>query len=387
MSSFGHHLQEGKHAMSNMNPRCSIIMTSYNYDRFIGAAIESVLAQTSQEWEMLIVDDCSSDGSWNIILRYQDPRIHTKRFAKNCGISAAYNYAYSLAKANFIACLDSDDIFYPEKLQQQLDFLDTHPEIDICGSYVDEIDEEGKTVPQGIGEYANWFNVELDLNDVTNWLGKCHLCHATTIVRKSMHERVGLYDESLSRSGDFDFWVRSLKAGARFHLIKEPLVGYRVHGNNLTNNNRREEQEEVTKICTKRLHPYLHGIGRDDLVVKNAESILQQRYLEHVDQDDIAYFLKLLFPTLFAQREASSHYETSIIAAIFLNFTNQIEQYQNAVQWNDRQRQAWERTSHDLDAQLGALQKRVDELHETIQWQATKIRDLESLHQRNTDDQ
>src|SRR3546814_9257192 len=111
-------------------------MPSYNHARYVGAAIESVLAQTMADFELIIVDDGSSDNSRTIIAGYTDPRITFLPFEKNRGAYTVINDAMRLARGDYIAHLNSDDRFLPDKLERQVAFLETHPDIGICFSTV-----------------------------------------------------------------------------------------------------------------------------------------------------------------------------------------------------------------------------------------------------------
>ena len=118
-------------------------MTSYNYGSYIGAAIESVIAQSFGDWELIIVDDCSSDDSWEVISKYTDPRICAIRFESNKGAFFAYYEGVAISKGRFLASLDSDDKFAPNKLDAQWRIFEANPDVDICGTWVKEIDISG----------------------------------------------------------------------------------------------------------------------------------------------------------------------------------------------------------------------------------------------------
>ncbi|KUZ81168.1 glycosyltransferase, group 2 family protein [Burkholderia ubonensis] len=250
-------------------PRVSILTTSYNYGRFIRETIQSVLSQTYESWELIIVDDCSTDESWDVIRTFQDSRIRAVRQERNQGACAAYNRALRLATGDFIASLDSDDVFAPDKLAAQVAFLDANSDVDICGSYVSEIDASSALVNDDKCSYAPWFNQPLDLNVPDNWVWENHLCHSSVLVRKSLHDRIGLFREDLSYSPDWDFWLRSLADGAKFHVMPEFLLLYRAHGSNITHRNRNALMWEYADISGGVVHPYLERIGRFDLLQKS----------------------------------------------------------------------------------------------------------------------
>lgn len=259
--------------MSDMNPTFSIIMTSFNYAPYIGAAIESTLAQTFQGWELLIVDDCSTDDSWRIIQSFDDPRIKIHRHAANSGACAAYNQALSMAHGDYIACLDSDDMFMPTKLERQAAFLAEHPEVDVCGTFVTEIDGNG-FVSSEETPYADWFNISVDLNDPARWLWENRLCHSGAVVRAELHSQLGEFDNRLIYTPDWQFWLRALVAGARFAVINEPLVGYRNHGNNITHKSPPGTLLEHAKTSGHILFPWLQQKGYMDLIEKTVQGFI-----------------------------------------------------------------------------------------------------------------
>jgi glycosyltransferase involved in cell wall biosynthesis len=124
-------------------PRVTVIIPSYNHEKFVGEAIQSVLNQTYQDFEIVITDDGSTDQSVSIIKSFTDPRIKLFCFDKNQGACVAGLKCRSEAKGEFIALLNSDDVFAPDKLEKQVRFLEQNPEIAAVFSYAQIIDEEG----------------------------------------------------------------------------------------------------------------------------------------------------------------------------------------------------------------------------------------------------
>ena len=259
----------------------SVIMTSFNYGCYIGLAIESVLAQSYSDLELLIVDDCSTDDSWEVISKYNDPRVKAVRLEKNKGANFAYNYALSIAEGEYIACLDSDDIFMPNKLERQAEFLEQHPEIDICGTFVTEIDRNG-AINFEVRPYTDWFNVSVDLNDPSTWLWHNRVCHSGSVVRKELHDRLGGFENRLIYTPDWQFWLRALVAGARFSVLREELVGYRNHGNNITHKSAQGALIEHAETVSAILLPWLFETGRNDLIDKLWLGFLQRSELRSV---------------------------------------------------------------------------------------------------------
>ncbi|MDB4947323.1 MAG: glycosyltransferase, partial [Labilithrix sp.] len=123
-------------------PRVSITIPAYNHERFVGRTIESVLAQTFTDWELIICDDASADRTLDVIARYEDPRIRVIRNEVNLGASMAARKCCEMMTGEFRAPLSSDDVWHPEKLAKQVAFMDSHPEVIAVFSPPEFIDEE-----------------------------------------------------------------------------------------------------------------------------------------------------------------------------------------------------------------------------------------------------
>ena len=307
-----------------MMPLISILMTSYNYAHFIGEAIESVVAQTYTKWELIIVDDASTDESRNVIGRYQDKRIRPLFLSKNVGGSAAYNKALALAQGEFIASLDSDDLFEPSKLERQLAVFAERPEIDICGTFIREIGGDGLNAHED-APGMQWFNVPLDLNDPTAWVWQNRLCHSSVVIRKAIHDRIGKWDERLRYALDWDFWIKALASGARFHVIPEPLTIYRIHGKNLTYQAPERLIEEFAEISATFFHPYLLKINREDLLLNNLMLFVDNSTLRERGKD---YYGRMM-NTLLLRIES----ENSPVGALLYNIACREREILAAKDW------------------------------------------------------
>jgi glycosyltransferase involved in cell wall biosynthesis len=255
-----------------MRPLFSIITTSHNYGDYISNTIESVLAQSYRDWELIIVDDYSTDTSREIISKFMDHRIHVILNETRLGESASYNRALWICSGEYIANLDSDDLFMPQKLTAQAKFFAENPTIDICSTYVREMDAAGLLIPHE-SSAERWFNINMDFNEPESWIWHNHLCHSSAVIRRRTHLAVGPMDEGLTYTNDMSFWLRCLASGARFGSIREPLTVSRNHGRNIS---RRPGASfwatfmpEYAWIAAHTLHPYLISIGRHDLVEAN----------------------------------------------------------------------------------------------------------------------
>jgi glycosyltransferase involved in cell wall biosynthesis len=214
-------------------PRVSVIMPSYNHARYIGEAIESVLAQTMGDLELIVVDDGSSDNSREIIAGYKarDPRVVFLPFEQNRGAYTAINDAMKLAQGEYVAHLNSDDRFLPDKLAVQLAFMEANPQVGICFSAIEAIDEHGRPMPDS--DYVGIFKPRQ--HDRRGWLrylfAQNCLCHPTMLARRSVLEKAGPYDDRYRQQADLDLWIR-IAMFSDIHVLERPTLQFRDHGLN-----------------------------------------------------------------------------------------------------------------------------------------------------------
>ena len=179
-------------------PKVSVLIASYNHEKYIGYAIQSVLGQTYQDFEIVIVDDGSKDNSVEVIRSFTDPRIRLICFEQNQGACTAAKRLLQEAKGEYIAILNSDDAFLPEKLAKQVDFLDKNDKYGAVFSYAQIIDEAGEIFTDENHFYSKIFVQENKSRH--EWLryffynGNC-LCHPSIMIRSECYESVGFYDE------------------------------------------------------------------------------------------------------------------------------------------------------------------------------------------------
>ena len=173
-------------------------MTSYNHAAEIGVAIESVLRQSWTDWELVIVDDNSTDNSWDVITSYSDRRIVQIRRLENGGGSAAYNEALRASTGQVIFTLDCDDAYPESKLEAQLSMMSKNPEFGIVGTHIatpfnDPNDASAKAVRE-------WFNTSSDLNSPDCWIWQNRLVHSSVAVTREVHEQIGEARADLTRT-------------------------------------------------------------------------------------------------------------------------------------------------------------------------------------------
>jgi len=212
--------------------KVSIVIPAYNHGTYVGAAIRSVLDQTFQDLELIIINDGSSDNTEEVVLGFSDDRIRYYSQA-NRGLSATLNRGLSLARGEYFGFLPSDDMYEPEKLARQVAHLDAHPELGVVFSYQALIDAAG--APLRDDEVEAWFRVPHETKEeiFPALFERNFLAAPSVLMRMACFDRVGGFDESLKYAQDYDLWLRTLKY-YDIRLLKEPLIRYRWHGGNLT---------------------------------------------------------------------------------------------------------------------------------------------------------
>lgn len=213
-------------------PPVSVVMPVYNGERYVAEAIDSILAQTHQDFEFLIIDDGSTDRTGRILAAYasRDPRIRVIT-QPNQGQPAALNRALALARHDWVAILDHDDISLPYRLERQLHAIMANPDIRVLGSYAIEIDLSGRVV--GYQAYGPTTEAELLALQAANRL--LVLIHPSVMMHRPTILALGGYDAAFAAAEDVELWSRV----AKNHLVltlPEPLVRYRIHSGSMSFN-------------------------------------------------------------------------------------------------------------------------------------------------------
>jgi hypothetical protein len=224
-------------------PRISVLMPVFNAAAFVGRAMESVQDQTIQDWELIVVDDGSTDESAAIAAdrAASDARIHLHRQV-NRGIGGAMNQALTLARAPLIAVLDSDDLMYPERLARQIDFLDAHPEIAAVGSQFHTIDAHDRIT--GLDRHPTV------AEDATDFMfGYFCLHHPTIAARRDVMLACGAYRELPKRGcPDYRLFMQMALAGHRLTNLPEVLTAWRHSPQGATFGNSREQTRDALDV-------------------------------------------------------------------------------------------------------------------------------------------
>ncbi len=209
------------------NPLVSVVLTNYNGERFVRQAVDSVLAQTYDNWELIIVDDASTDQSLHILKEYRDPRIRLKVNERNGQVSFSHNVGNAMCRGQYIAALDYDDIWKPEKLEKQVAWMEAHPEVGVCFTWLDIIDESSHIIDDT--QTISMFRMEN--RDRVAWLRELlttgnHFANDSSLIRTSVMKEIGENDLSLIQLHDYDMWVKiALKHD--LYVMPEVLMSYR----------------------------------------------------------------------------------------------------------------------------------------------------------------
>lgn len=235
-----------------LTPKISVLMPVFNGERYLREAVESILNQTLTDFEFIIIDDGSTDRSIEILSAYTDPRLKIIRNQANIGVSQSLNKGLDLALGEYIARMDSDDISLPERFARQVAFMDSHPEIAVCGTWVTMIDAAGRVVrsrPTPTGQ-------ELELN---YWRSN-PIIHPSVLIRASQLGELR-YDDQILYAQDFDLWFR-MKSKYRLDNLPEYLLLYRMHKENITKSKNAAQRASAYEIF--RRHTGAHEISYDE---------------------------------------------------------------------------------------------------------------------------
>lgn len=266
------------------NPKISVVMTVYNEEKYISETITSVLNQTFQDFELVIIDDNSDDATYAILENICDERIKIHKNQENLGCAKSSNIGLQLARGEYIARIDGDDTWYPEKLDRQYDFLLKNPDIAILGTGNEVIDENGETIDNWdstISPEAAYFLLNFR---------NC-LTHSTVMYKKAFALENGGYNEAVKWALDYDFFHRASKIG-RICVMGQILAKWRYlpikSECKITG-----QKETLYKIVSQNLR----SLGRYDIdetsidILNNLNSIAGRNYSKPEVENALYHFL------------------------------------------------------------------------------------------------
>ena len=243
----------------SLPPLVSVVMPVYNGEPFLVEAVESILAQSLQDFEFIIIDDGSTDRTPSILEHYRqsDQRVLILTHSKNQGIVAALNLGLDNARGKYLARMDADDISLPLRLEQQVDFLEANPEIGLLGCGLRVIDREGNAI--GSLHYP-----QDDLSIRWTSLFESPFAHPAIVARSDLIRKNGLrYDPYFERVEDYPLWLEMLKYTCGANLPEELLL-YRLHTQGITIRHNQREYMLIAEIIRRNLREQLPSLVFDD---------------------------------------------------------------------------------------------------------------------------
>lgn len=255
-----------------MTPKVSILIPTYNYAHYIGEAIESALNQTYRDFELIIVDDQSTDNTDEVVAPYlKDPRVQYHKNAKNLGLSLNFNESLKYAKGEYIKYLLADDLLHPELLETFVPIMDAHPGVSLITSQREMFGARSKS------NQLPFYHLQKGKDVITesirkngNWIGE-----PTTVMFRKSGLSVGLFNPDYTCLVDWEMWLRLLTVGDCY-IVPKTLSYFRVHdrqASNLIRNDYRytfEDYKFYKSIKTKNIYNI-------DLAAVNIDALLRKR--------------------------------------------------------------------------------------------------------------
>lgn len=297
------------------HPKISVVMPVFNRSEYLAEAIDSVLHQTFTNFELIIVNDFSTDNSRAIVERYSkvDGRIRVIQNEKNMGIATSRNIGTSAAKGEFIAIMDSDDIAYPSRLEKQYDYLFKNTDVGFCGTWIEFFGETNKKV----------WKTPLSSDEIhCGMVFTMCVANPTVMFRRSLIEDNQLMlDPKFKIASDYEFWARALeytKAGN----IGEILLRYRVHPQQVSNEARNELANTRLDVQSRFLHKIGVSFTEEELYLHNLLCTYDQTDRSGLLPSVESWLLKLLqvndqnsiFSKAYFQKEISQRWTDFIFS-------------------------------------------------------------------------
>jgi glycosyltransferase involved in cell wall biosynthesis len=266
-----------------MSELISVNIPAFNAEETILETLESLNKQTYQDIEVLICDDGSTDKTAQLVEDFikSSPRFQLIKNKKNQGVSYGLNRLAGTSKGKYIATMSADDICHPDRIKDQVKFMEENPEIDISGAEIEVC--RGSTIqPQ------NFHKLQKRHKDIAQQLKYCTAIHHVTMMAKSQVYKKISYSEDFPAAVDYDFLLKALSTGFRFANLDKPLVTYRVHDN---------------AIGTKHRSKQLLGAYIANRLFKKGDNLSANKASFHSFQSNLNYMAKLFLEKSSALRE------------------------------------------------------------------------------------
>jgi hypothetical protein len=241
-----------------------VLLAVRNGEPHLGEAIRSVLGQTFRDFDLLVIDDASSDGSPATLAAIRDPRLRVLRNEENLGLTRSLNRGLALTASEYVARLDADDLAFPQRLARQVAFLDAHPEIGIVGAQGMAIDVRGRRLSRVAWWHREWQRPRQGAAFDWYRMFDTPFIHSSVMFRRALvHDDMGGYDESFVLSQDADLWLRAARR-TRMANLDTPLVAMRLRPSSLTADPARRARPGTREQKIDVLHAAMRDVLRDD---------------------------------------------------------------------------------------------------------------------------
>ena len=280
-------------------PRVSVIISTFNGQRYIREAVQSILDQTFEDFELLLVDDGSTDKTVEILRTFDDHRIRILENGQNLGIAASQNKAVAAATGEYLALMDHDDLSLPERLRKQVEFLDAHPKIGMLGcnciSIVDN--DQVHSVSRHFTEdgFLQWQLL----------LGGCPLFHTSLMVRRSEMEKCGGYNGNYRYAGDY-YVISRIAESCQIANLDQPLVKWRHHNMSASASNLQQVVDESVEISRGNIEAVMGKTALDDETWSSLRTLVMNEPSASVnissEQVNVAILFLLALQDRFYQR-------------------------------------------------------------------------------------
>jgi glycosyltransferase involved in cell wall biosynthesis len=379
-------------------PKISVIIPSYNHATFIAEAIQSVLNQTFQDFEILIIDDGSKDNSVEVIRTFVDPRIHFSVNEENKGAVYTTNKMITLASSEYIALLNSDDLWETDKLAKQIEFMEQNKQYGAVFSNAQVINQDGSPFQNHKHFYATVF--EQKNRSRFEWLnyffnvGNC-LCHPSILIRKSVYDDIGLYNPLMASLPDFEMWVR-MCLKYEIYVMPEKLVRFRILDNEQNASGANPENIIACQFEYKHILDHFLKLSESDYekvfneaIINTVGFSLAQKALEKPNQFFRTWGLDILYaeleknPFLLTPKDFTNLTRKNDIFNIFSKETNFTQLFldqgdgiteENSIKFPVAQHNETQEFTFDLSDRPNIKALRLDPLNECC------VIEIESLH-------
>lgn len=327
------------------NPKVSVVIPSYNTADYIVAAIESVFDQSYSDYEIIVIDDGSTDNLKEVLEPYMDRiRYH---YQENKGLAGARNTGMRLANGEYITYLDADDIWLEDNLQIKCNLLDSHPDVDAISSDFCVFNNNGIMHERGITKsfpffrrtqqtFADIFSTVETIttpkgNTVRFYYGNIFdklifgnfILPTSVVYRKSSGERTGEYREELRNQEDYEYWLRYTQH-CSFGYVDEVLAKYRRHSKQLTDHSKIEEMFTNIIGIVRQYKDYLYNANKHSIYNKRMADLLVNFSKVQINKNDKKKARELLFESLTLNRFQLEAYISLIISFLPLHLVTNL---------------------------------------------------------------